>query len=119
MIKELKSPYQDTLIYELDSIISQFEIDIIEKGIEETLLNYSKVNLMININVEGESLGSFIKEFSVGIKYWNKIDKIAYVGDKKKHLKFLVEIDNLFTKFKEKYFDIDEIDKAWNWLKES
>lgn len=103
----------------MDDFISQFEIEIIEKGIHETLLNYPKVNLMINVNVEGENLGSFIKEFKVGIKYWSKIDKIAYIGDKKKHWKFLVEIDNLFTKFKEKYFDIDEITKAWDWIKEA
>jgi len=70
MIKELKSPHQNILIYELDALISQFEIEIIEKGIQETLINYPKVNLMINVNVEGENLGSFIKEFEVGIKYW-------------------------------------------------
>jgi len=115
MIKEIKSPYKNTLIYELDTFISKVEIDIMEKGIQETLKHFDKVNLMINVNVAGESLGAFIKEFQMGIKYLNKINKIAYVTDKK-HWETLVAIDNIFTKIKEKYFGLDDIAKAWDWI---
>ncbi|HHC79633.1 MAG TPA: STAS/SEC14 domain-containing protein [Flavobacteriia bacterium] len=115
MIKEVKSLHTNTLVYELEEFISQYELDIIDKGIETVLKDFDTVNLMLYINVEGENLASFIKAFQLGIKYWDKINKIAYIGDKKKW-KTLIAIDNIFTKFKEKYFDIDEIAKAWDWI---
>ena len=83
MIKELESQNANTLVYELEDYISQYEIEIIDKGIDALLKNRSKVNLMIAVNVKGENLGALVKEFQVGIKYWNKVNKIAYVTDKK------------------------------------
>ncbi len=53
----------------------------------------------------------------MGIKYWNKINKIAYIDDNKKWGSLIV-LDDIFTKFKEKYFELDQIDKAWEWLSE-
>ena len=77
--------------------------------------DFDKVNLMIDVHIESENLPSFFKELQVGIKYWNKINKIAYIGESKLW-KTLVEIDNIFTKFKEKYFGLDDLENAWNWI---
>jgi hypothetical protein len=117
MIKQIESLRVDTLVYELDEFITKDEINVIDNGIEFMLTEIDKVNLMIFINAKGESLGALLKEFQVGIKYWNKIKKIAFIGDKK-HWKTIVAFDNLFTKFKEKYFDIDDMNTAWKWLKD-
>jgi hypothetical protein len=115
MIRSVKSLNVNTLVFELEEFISQYEIDIIDKAIEAKLNNFNKVNLMLFINIEGENLASFIEESLLGIKYWNKINKIAYISDKK-NWKALVAIDNFFTKFKEKYFELENIAKAWNWI---
>jgi len=116
MIKQIDSLRVDTLVYELDDFITKEEINVIDNGIEFMLSEIDNVNLMICLTAQGESFGALLKEFQVGIKYWNKIKKIAYIGDKK-HWKTIVAIDNLFTKFKERYFDIDDMDSAWKWLK--
>ncbi len=115
MLNQIKSLNPNTLVYELDEFVTKDEIIMIDEGIQSTLSNFDEINLMICINIKRESLGALIKEFQVGLKYWNKINKIAYVADKK-HWQTLVEIDNLFTKFKEKYFDVDDMDNAWKWL---
>ncbi len=115
MIRKVKSPHINTLVYELEEFIGQYEIKVIDKDIENKLQDFNKVNLMLYIDVKGENLGSFIKEFQVGIKYWNKINKIAYIGDHKKWAP-LVAIDNFFTKFKERYFELDNIANALDWL---
>ncbi len=115
MLQQINSTKANTLVYELDEFITKDEIIVIEKGIDFILSKFDKVNLMICVNVKKESLGAIIKEFQVGVEYWNKINRIAYIADKR-HWKLLVEIDNLFTKFKEKYFDVDDMDAAWKWL---
>ncbi len=117
MIQQIDSLSVDTLVYELDGFITKEEIIIIDEGIEFILSKIDKANLMICINAKGESFGALIKEFQVCIKHWNKINKIAYIADKK-HWKTLVAIDNFFSKFKEKYFDLDDMVAAWKWLKE-
>ena len=118
MINQIDSNQVNTLVYELEDYISQYEIEIIEIGINETLKKVKKVNLILYIDVKGENFSAFIKEFQISMKYWNNINKTAYVSDKK-HWKTLVAVDNFFTKRKEKYFDIDDISKAWMWIKEN
>ena len=115
MITQIKSPHPNTLVYELDYFITDQEIDIIQKGIEQTLKNYDKVNLILDVQVKGKSFSALVKEFKVGLKYWNQINKIAYICDKGV-LKPLIAIDNLFTKFKEKCFPTEETTKAWEWI---
>lgn len=117
MITQIKSPHLNTLIYELDYFITATEIDIINKGIEESLKNFDKINLILDVQVKGESFSALVKEFKLGLKYWNNINKIAYICDSS-ILKSLIVIDDLFTKFKEKCFSTDETAKAWKWINE-
>ncbi|RUA07084.1 MAG: hypothetical protein DSY82_08695 [Flavobacteriia bacterium] len=117
MINQLESKKENTLIYEFSEFITQYDIKKIEKDIEKVLKNRDKVNLMLYVHVEGENIASFVEEFRAGIKYWNKLNKIAYIGKKEKWARWVV-IDNFFTKFKEKYFELDDIERAWKWLNE-
>lgn len=117
MIREIKSLRGDTLVYEIEEFITAEELDVIDKGLETLLQSYDKVNLMLYVDIQGENLAAIFKEIELGLKYWNKINKVAYIGDHKKW-KTLIALDNLFTKFKEKYFDIEDIAKAWDWLSE-
>lgn len=117
MIHQIDSQRVDTLVYELDDFVTKDDIIVIDQGIDFMLSQIDNVNLMICINAQGESFGAFIKEFQLGVKYRNKIHKIAYVADKQ-NWKVLVAIDNLFTKFKERYFDVDDMDAAWKWLRD-
>ncbi len=115
MVKQINSEVENTLIYEIDDFISQYEIEAIGAGIDSKLKKFEKINLMIYVEAKSENLASFFKEFQLGIKYWNKINKIAYIAHKR-HWKAIVELDDIFTKFKEKYFDIDNLEQAWKWL---
>jgi len=83
MLRQIDSLRVDTLVYKLDEFITVEEIILIDEGIEFMLSKIDKVNLIICINAKGESFWAFIKEFQLGIKYKNQINKIAYVADKK------------------------------------
>jgi hypothetical protein len=70
---------------------------------------------MIYINAKGEGFDALFEEFHLGKKYANYINKIAFISNKN-YWNLIVLIDSLSTKYKEKYFDIDEIAKAWDWI---
>lgn len=117
MVEKLKSFREDTLVYELSWAVTEAGIANMEPDLKKAEDKYGKVKLMIILDAKGETLSAFLEEFELGIKHWNKISKIAYVGEKK-WWKPLIAIDNVFTKFKEKYFDVSELTEAWDWLEE-
>jgi len=117
MLTQIESQRKDTLVYELDGFISNEEIEYIDEGIDFMLRTFDRVNLVIYINAKGESLASFIKEFQLGAKYAGSINKIAFLSDKN-YWNILITLDNFTTRYKEKYFNIDDIAKAWDWINE-
>ena len=117
MIKKLKSLRPDTLVYELSWLVIGAEIASVEPDLEKIENKYGQVKLLIVLDARGESFSALLKEFVLGIKHWNKIDKIAFVGEKE-WWKPLIAVNNVFTKFDEKYFDVSKLEAAWEWLGE-
>ena len=115
MLTQIESPRGNTLVYELDGYVSVEDISYIEEGIKFKSSKYDVVNLMIYINAKGEGFDTLLKEFELGIKYANLIHKIAFISDKD-YWNLFVYIDNLSTGYKERYFDIDSVAKAWDWI---
>jgi len=117
MLTQIKSLREDTLVYELDGYVTNEDIEYIDRGIEFMLSKLDTINLMIYINAKGEGFNTLFREFQLGKKYSNTINKIVFISNKN-YWNLLVSIDNLSTKYKEKYFDIDNIAKAWDWIDE-
>jgi len=115
MLTQIKSKREDTLTYELDGYITEEDVLYIAQGVEYLTQYFDSVNLMICINAKGERFSTFIKELQFGNVYANKIRKIAYVSNRY-FWRFIIGIDNLSTKYQEKYFDINDVAKAWDWI---
>ena len=117
MLTQIKSLREDTLVYELDGYVNKEDIECINDGIEFKLSKLDAINLMIYINAKGEGFDTLIQEFLLALKYSNDINKMAFISDKN-YWKLLVTLDNMSSTYKEKYFDIDDIAKAWDWIGE-
>jgi hypothetical protein len=115
MLKQIDSPRKDTLVYELDGYVTKKDIKSINNSIELTLSRYDTVNLMIYLNIKKEGFNTLFKEFQLGGKYSKYIRKIAFISDKK-YCNLFVFLNNISTKYKKKYFDLDHIANAWNWI---
>ncbi len=115
MLTQIDSPRKNTLVYELDGYVSEEDIVHIDNGIEFTLSQYDHVNLMIYLNAKGEGLNTLIKEFKLGTKYSKYLHKIAFISDKKISNLFTL-LNNISTRYKTEYFNVDDISTAWNWI---
>lgn len=62
MIKIVDSLRPDTLVYEFNGFITKDEIMGIEPDLKRIEESMGHVNLVIMLNVEGESLGAMLKE---------------------------------------------------------
>ena len=115
MIIQGDSHRSDTLVFEFIGKITSEEVKEIIPKIEAKKNELGHLNLVILIDTTSETFGAFIEEMKIGIHNWSTLKKIAIVSDQKKFKKFTY-LDNLFTKFEEKYFDINHLNLAWEWL---
>ena len=84
---------------------------------------HDRVNALVkidNLNLGKIHVNAFIEDSMYALKHLDQLRHIAVVGDSKLK-KMLVELDNkLFGKkkqeFIEKYFDVADIDKAWEFV---
>ncbi|TKG96337.1 STAS/SEC14 domain-containing protein [Puteibacter caeruleilacunae] len=102
----------------VNASISADDINDLFKIVEELNWKYEHVNLMILVEEFPKLTKELIYSSIVkGIQDRKVIHKIAIVGEERA-LKLLVPLENLVVPWSEKYFDIKDMDDAWNWLKQ-
>ena len=85
---------------------------------------HNRLNLLFkidNLNIGKIHLNAFIEDSKYALKHMDQMRHLAIVGDSKLE-KVLIELDNkLFGKNKdeliEKYFNVADIDKAWEFIR--
>lgn len=97
---KLTKEHYDYIVPELDKIMLS--------------LNDKKCRILFELNdFHGWTLGAFIEDFKIGIKYAKDIDRMAIVGDADWEEK-LSKIADFFLKSEIKYFEKKE--KAQSWI---
>ena len=88
--------------------------------LDKSIAAHGKVNLLIVMgDFEGWSDWDAAKaDFKLGTHQYRQVEKAAFVGDKKWQ-KWMVKMMDPFTRrTDERFFNPDELDAAWNWIKE-
>jgi len=98
-------------------VIHKDDITTLEKLIASVRINFDHANILILITqLKSVSLKACLESCKMLINNRKDVNKIAVVSDKEVY-KIGTKIDNLFTPWKEQYFDISEISHAWQWVK--
>jgi hypothetical protein len=66
----------------------------------------------------GEEVKAWLPDLKFGHHFHDKINKMAFVGDKRWE-KWLTALADPFYAKDAKFFKPDETDKAWTWLREA
>ena len=101
----------------VDCEIKKEDIGLIEEEIEKLKEHYQKVNLILLISHDKISAKALLATLRTAFHERKHIHKIAVIGNKGLALNVLSKIDNLIVPWKEKYFSIDNLKLAWDWLK--
>ena len=98
-------------------VIHKDDIITLEKLIDSVRTNFNHANILILITqLETVSLKACLESCKMLIENRKDINKIAVVSNKEIY-NIGTKIDNLFTPWKEQYFDISDINDAWDWVK--
>ena len=81
---------------------------------------HNKINVLVVIdNTFSAGLEAAFTDLKWTLGHMNHMNKLAIVSSGRV-IKELVDIDSFFAKMvniEEKYFDVNELETAWNWIK--
>lgn len=85
--------------------------------LEELIKQYGKIRFLMDMTeYESASIKAAIDDFMFDIKHDKDIERCVVVGNKAWE-EWITKVSKYFMHGEIKYFDIHEIDKAWEWLK--
>ena len=125
MFQILDGSEDNVMGVEISGEYTKKDVEELEKIFEgKVAKGYDRLNLLFkidNLNIGKIHLNAFIEDSKYALKHMDQMRHLAIVGDSKLE-KVLVEFDNkLFGKKKEelieKYFDVADIDKAWEFIR--
>lgn len=110
---------------EISGEYTKKDVEELEKIFEDKVAEgHDRLNLLFkidNLNIGKIHVNAFIEDSKYALKHMHQMRHLAVVGDSKLE-KVLVELDNkLFGRKKEelieKYFNVADIDKAWEFVR--
>ena len=101
--------------------ITAEDYNVLVPKLDEAIAASGKINFMVLMDdfkwrggLEGAKA-----DFEFGTHQYRQIEKAAFVGDKKWQ-KWMIKIMDPFTRrTDERVFDLDQLDEAWQWVKET
>lgn len=116
MLKVINNENKSILEIKVGDKIDETDFEKIKPHIKDKVNEFGKVNLLMRMNdIPDMSIGAIVEDLKL-LKHYNDIEKIAIVGNDSK-LEKIVKVEDIIPKIYLKYFNFEEIDKAWNWLK--
>ena len=125
MFKVLEGSEGNVLGVEISKEYTKDDVSEFKKAFESKIAEgHERVNVLIKIDklvLHKIYVNAFIEDSMYALKHLDQLRHIAVVGDSKLE-KVLTELDNkLFGKKKkeliEKYFDVAEIERAWQFVR--
>ncbi|OGI17155.1 MAG: hypothetical protein A2287_05435 [Candidatus Melainabacteria bacterium RIFOXYA12_FULL_32_12] len=117
MIK-LVEKEKNYIYIEAKDMITKEDVGNIIPEFEDLIKKFGKVRTLIVMDkVKGYSLEGFLVDFNFYLKHKNNFDYTAFVGDKKLE-KHILKLSENIMPGKVRYFDVSELDKAKEWIKQ-
>jgi hypothetical protein len=119
MINELPQSKDPVLGFEVTGKVSLEEEQKLISRVEETLKEHDKVSALVVLGEEASwGVKAGITDLKWLLTHMDDLDRIAIVSDSKVW-EWLIKIDSKFAKMagiKEKHFETDDLDDAWEFV---
>jgi len=121
MIEVLPESSDICLGFKMSGLLTEDDYAVFLPKLNEAITNHGKINMLVIIDqFEGYAkLDVFNLDLDFGEHQYHHVEKAAYVGEKKWQ-KWLVKVMDPFTPHTdERFFDSEQLDEAWQWIKET
>ena len=118
MIQQLPSPAPGQLGFKLTGKLHDADYKGFVPIVDAAVAAHGKVRLLAQFeDFHGWDLHALWDDTKFATTHCTKVEKIALVGEKKWE-EWMAKVCTPFTLAKIQYFDIKEVDAAWQWLEE-
>lgn len=118
MIKNIETD-KNIFSAEVSGMITKEDVESVIPMVEELIENYGRIKCLIILNeVQGYTVGGFLADFNFYFKHVANFDYMAMVGDKE-HSGPMETLFEYLMPNKAKYFGLDELEQAKEWLKQA
>ncbi|MCD8502384.1 MAG: STAS/SEC14 domain-containing protein [Bacillaceae bacterium] len=118
MINIITNENTSILELEVGESLNEQDYEKMQPELEKKIEEFGHVDLLIRMDsVPKMSMGAVLKDIKLGFKHFTDYGKVALVGDCDK-LEKLIKVEAIIPGIEGKCFDSEDLDKAWNWLKE-
>jgi hypothetical protein len=115
MVEILKGSNKNIFGFKIVGELTDNDMNKVIPKLTASIKEYGGINMLIDMTeYEKQSTTRFFDDISLAIGHRKDIDRISIVGNKLWQ-KILAKTSSVFFKG-QKYFDISDIDKAWEWV---
>ena len=105
--------------FKVSGKVTAEDYDVLLPKLDEAIGAHGKINLLMVLGeFDGwDDLDAAKADYKLGTHQYHQVEKAAYVGDKKWQ-GWMVKILGPFTRHtKERFFEVDQLEDAWSWIK--
>jgi hypothetical protein len=120
MIEILPQSTESCLGFKVSGKVTAEDYEVLIPQLDQAIAASGKINMLVVMgDFEGwAGLDAAKADFKLGTHQYRQVEKAAFVGDKKWQ-EWLVKIMDPFTRrTDERFFDLEQLDNAWQWIKE-
>ena len=118
MFTKLDKSSGNILGFKVSGVIKREDYKSLNEEMENVLAEFDSVSILLEFDhFMWELMSAWGKDAKFGMKYAKNIYKMAIVGDRKWQ-KAMTGLVKPFYAENAEYFHTDEINNAWNWLRE-
>lgn len=119
MLIIIPSRDDNTIAVEFNGQATKEDAEKLDRYVKEKFPGNLKFNVLaIMHDVDGSSFRGAVQGMKFDAKRWSQFQKFAVVTDKK-WIQTVAAIGNYLPSIEAKQFDKDQIEQAWQWIKES
>ena len=120
MLELLPQSTDTCLGFKVSGKLSAEDYDVFLPKLDEAIRDHGKINLLLVIDhFDGYADIEVAKtDFEFGKHQYHQVERAAFVGDEKWQKWMVKAMDPFTRRTDERFFDLEELDEAWSWVKE-
>lgn len=118
MIEKLDQSSGRVLGFRIEGTVDKSDYALLVPAVEELVNQQGTISLLLDLTgFKWEKVSAWGADMSFGHEFRKKIDRMAIVGDKKWE-QWLAKLASPFYADEARFFQSEDIDSAWDWLRE-
>lgn len=119
MLKLISSKDPSTVAIEFSGQATKEDVKHMDQYIKEHFSDGEKFNMFVVVrDMDGSTLKGGLEGFKEDMKRWKQYNKVAMISEKN-WVEASMRLTNYLPGITAKYFDQNQVEEAWNWLKQS